>query len=93
MPELTTYSYNIDLTEMELVAVEAAIKFYIEECDRKIAQGDGAWAAHHKDSLLDVMAKRYKNATQTSGNNFGRSRSSADFNDWVQYDKDGKPSS
>lgn len=90
---MTTYSYNIDLTEMELIAVEAAIRFYIEDCDREVSSGEKPWAYQHKELLLDVMAKRYKNVNQTSGNNFGRSRASEDFKDWVQYDKDGKPSS
>lgn len=76
---MTTYSYQIDISEMELIALERAIEFYLKECDKRIEGGD-ALAKHHQEMLLGVLAKRYNRPTQTSGNNF-----------WVQYDKNGNP--
>lgn len=75
---MATFSYDIDFSEMELMTLVHAIKFYLKDCDKRIEQGDVA-AKQHREMLVGVLAKRYHRPAQTSCNN------------WVQYDKSGNP--
>lgn len=88
---MTTFQYTLTLDDNEMIALTYAIDFYMAECIKQKEAGAGApyWA--HLDSLKEIRAKRWENARQTSGNTFGRSQSTADFNDWVQYDVNGNP--
>lgn len=88
---MTTFQYTLTLDDSEMIALTYAIDFYMEECIKKKDAGAGAPFLAHFDSLMRIRAKRHENARQTSGSTFGRSYSSTNFDDWVQYDQEGKP--
>lgn len=88
---MTTFQYTLTLNDSDMTAITYAIDFYMAECIRQIEGGAGAPYRAHLCSLKEIRERRYENALQTSGNTFGRSQSSAEFNDWDQYDKSGLP--
>lgn len=88
---MTTFKYSVTLDDKDMTAITYAIDFYMAECIRQIEGGAGAPYRAHLSSLREIRERRHQNARQTSGNTFGRCQSSAEFDDWVQYDKNGNP--
>lgn len=86
---MTTFQYTLTLDDNDMGAITHAIDFYMAECIKQTEAGAGAPYWSHLSSLKEIRERRYENARQTSGNTFGRSQSSAEFNDRVQYDKNG----
>ena len=68
---MTTYAYNITLTDSEVIMLKEALLDMMMKCEREMPDGRPKapyWA--HKHSAESVLEKLYGNVQQTSGNNF-----------------------
>ena len=64
---MTTYSYNLALDDSEMIALEAALNFYLRHCSVQLKDGPCSpfWA--HRESIRKILARRLDNVQQVSG--------------------------
>jgi hypothetical protein len=67
---MTTYSYDISLSDSELIALEAALDYYEEHCIRAAQVGDKPSRHTHAAPIARIRANLFRSIRQTSGNNF-----------------------
>lgn len=67
---MTTFIYEVKLTDSEMNSLDAAIKHYLSYCEASLVDGPKApfWA--HRSSLESVRKRLLLSATVTSSNTF-----------------------
>ena len=72
---MTTYSYHLDLSESEAIALQAALISYSATCTAKILAGEKTPFTAHDNMILGILNRLNESATMTSWNNFNERES------------------
>ena len=67
---MTSFSYHLDLSESEAIALRAALLQYLSNCESKINLGDTVPFTSHLQSTTEMLKRLEESATLTSWNNF-----------------------
>ena len=64
---MTTYCYDLTLDDGEMIALEAALNFYLIHCNDKLKDGPCSpfWA--HREAMRNILARRLDSVQQMSG--------------------------
>ncbi len=64
---MTTYCYDLTLDDNEMIALEAALNFYLDHCNDQLKDGPCSpfWA--HRESIRKILSRRLDNVQQVSG--------------------------
>ena len=64
---MTTYCYDLTLDDGEMIALEVALKFYLDHCSDQLKDGPCCpfWA--HRESIRKILARRLDTVQQMSG--------------------------
>lgn len=69
---MTTFSYRIDMNEIEAIAVEEALLKYLELCEKGEADREPKTRNPHPRAIKEVLSRLRSSMTLTSTNNFFR---------------------
>ena len=71
---MTTYSYSIEISQLEMSAFKAAINHYLEHLDKLLSNDttpqNEFGLKMQRDQLQSILERRHDNATMTSTNSF-----------------------
>ena len=63
---MTTYSYQLELNDSEMITLTAALEFYRNHCAEQLAAGiECPYLTHHRMSEY-LLSRRFENARMTS---------------------------
>lgn len=71
---MTTYSNKITIDDSESIMLKFALELTIKQCQEKIEAGAGTPYWEHNQSTQSVLERLHEDVTQTSVNNFSKSK-------------------